>query len=33
MPPSDETSTGVKATLHYLARTERKPYLYMFEPP
>jgi len=33
MPPSDETSAGVKATLHYLARTERKPYLYMFEPP
>jgi len=33
MPPSDETSTSVKATLHYLARTERKPYLYMFEPP
>ena len=33
MPPSDETSASVKATLHYLARTERKPYLYMFEPP
>jgi hypothetical protein len=30
---SDETSASVKATLHYLARTERKPYLYMFEPP
>ncbi len=33
MPPFDETSASVKATLHYLARTERKPYLYMFEPP
>jgi hypothetical protein len=33
MPPSDETFASVKATLHYLSRTERKPYLYMFEPP
>jgi hypothetical protein len=33
MPPSDETPASVRATLHYLSRTERKPYLYMFEPP
>jgi hypothetical protein len=30
---SDETPASVRATLHYLSRTERKPYLYMFEPP
>src|SRR5581483_8805251 len=29
----DEKPASVKATMHYLSRTERKPYLYMFEPP
>jgi hypothetical protein len=29
----DEKPATVTATLHYLLRTERKPYLYMFEPP
>jgi hypothetical protein len=33
MPLSDGNPASVKATLHYLSRTERKPYLYMFEPP
>ena len=33
MPLSDEKPASVKATLHYLSRTERKPYLYMYEPP
>lgn len=33
MPALDEKPASVKATLHYLSRTERKPYLYMFEPP
>lgn len=33
MPVADEKPASVKATLHYLSRTERKPYLYMFEPP
>ncbi|HXR95128.1 MAG TPA: CmcJ/NvfI family oxidoreductase [Rhizomicrobium sp.] len=33
MTRSSEQPASVKATLHYLSRTERKPYLYMFEPP
>jgi len=33
MPFSDEKPASVKATMNYLSRTERKPYLYMFEPP
>ncbi|HUO01840.1 MAG TPA: CmcJ/NvfI family oxidoreductase, partial [Rhizomicrobium sp.] len=33
MPLPDEKAASVMATLHYLARTERKPYLYMYEPP
>lgn len=33
MSLSGDKPATVKATMNYLFRTERKPYLYMFEPP
>ena len=33
MSVSGDESAAVNATLHYLFPTDRKPYLYMFNPP
>ena len=31
--PSQKKPVSVRATMNYMFRTERKPYLYMYEPP